>query len=124
MRARVASREAGGFYTGRQVLGARCTRRVALDVVGGVSKRHCRLSPGMWTAVSVVIWSGRKWRGFSDVAGKTGRGGGASVCCSAGQGWHRDWDSVPCQRACSARPGEAGVHGNAAALSAWTGHPS
>jgi hypothetical protein len=96
MWARVASREAGGFYTGHQVLGARCTRRVALDVVGGVSERHCRLSPGMWSAVSVVIWCGQKRRRFSDVAGKTGRGGGASVRCSAGQGWCRDWDSVPC----------------------------
>jgi hypothetical protein len=35
------------------------------------------------------------------------------VRCSAGQGWHHDWDLMPCQRACIARPGEVGVHGNA-----------
>jgi hypothetical protein len=80
----VASRGAGGFYTGRPVLGARCTRRLALGVMGGVSERYCRLSPGMWSAVSVVIWCGRKRHGFSDVAGKTGHGGGASVRRSAG----------------------------------------
>jgi hypothetical protein len=63
-------------------------------------------------AASVASWSGRKSVSFSDVAGETGRRGGASVRCSAGQGWHHDRDLMPCQRACIARPGEGGVHGN------------
>jgi hypothetical protein len=84
MRGRESSREGWGFYTELLVLGAWCTHRVALDVEGGVSGRHCRLSLGMWSAVSAVNWCGRNRRGFSDMAGKTGHGGGASVRCGAG----------------------------------------
>jgi hypothetical protein len=62
---------------------------------------------------SVALWCGRNGRGFSNVAGKTGCGGGTSVRCGAGQGWRHVRDSMSCMRACIARLEGAWVHGNA-----------
>jgi hypothetical protein len=61
---------------------------------------------------SVALWCGQNWQGFSDVAGKTGCGGGASVRCGAGQGWRRIRDSMPCVNMCWAELNRVQVHGN------------
>jgi hypothetical protein len=65
-------------------------------------------------AVSVAGWFTRGTSGFREVAGETVGCGNVSVLGGAGQGWLRDGGSMPCQRACRARPGEGGVHGNGA----------
>jgi hypothetical protein len=46
------------------------------------------------------------------VAGKTGCGGGASVCCGAGQGWRHVRDSMPCVNMCWAELNGVQAHGN------------
>jgi hypothetical protein len=85
------SREGWGFYTGFLVLGARCTRRVALDVEGGVSGWHCRLSLGMWSAVLVAQRSGRGGLGLRPCVTETGlawvgtRGQGGKVMGAEGR---------------------------------------
>jgi hypothetical protein len=60
----------------------------------------------------VALWCGRNGQGFSDVAGKMGRGGGASVRCGAGPGWRRVRDSMPCMIVCWAKLDGVQVHGN------------
>jgi hypothetical protein len=61
---------------------------------------------------SVALWCGRNGRGFSDVAGRTGCGRGASVRCGAGRGWRRVWDSMPCVNVCWAELDGVQAHGN------------
>jgi hypothetical protein len=96
------SREGWGFYTGFLVLGARCTRRVILDVEGCVSGRHCRLSLGMWSAVSVAQRSGRGGLRFRPCVTETG----LAWVGTHGQGarrWGQRVDGiVPCQFGCRA----------------------
>jgi hypothetical protein len=96
------SRERLGFYTGFLVLGARCTRRVELDAEGGVSGRHCRLSLGMWLAVSVVQRSGRGGLGFRPCVTETGLAWVGTRGQGARRWWQRVDGIVPCRFGCRA----------------------
>jgi hypothetical protein len=88
----------------------RCWTR--LGGVGGSLGRHCALSLGVRTAVSVAGWLGSYASGFRDDAGEVVRGVVGSVHHGAGQGWRRIGGLMPCRRACSVRLEGARVHGN------------
>jgi hypothetical protein len=84
-----------------------------LGFMGGSLGRRRALSLGVQTAVSVAGWLGSYTSGFRAEAGEVVCGMVGSVGCGAGQGCRRDRGSMPCRRACSARPGGVQVHGNA-----------
>jgi hypothetical protein len=89
----------------------RCWTR--LGFVGGSLGRRRALSLGVQMAVSVAGWLGSYASGFRAEAGEVVCDMVGSVGCGAGQGCRRDRGSMPCRRACSARPGGVQVHGNA-----------
>jgi hypothetical protein len=102
-----------GLYSEGGELGLGWLHRKRLGAVGGFWGRCSVLSAGVGVVVSVAVRSGQKLAGFSNVAGKTVHGGGASVRCGAGQGWHRVRGSMPCKRASRVGLDRARVHGNA-----------